>query len=45
MNYFAYVLQRAGAAQATQTPFGKKLEGPDLFLAVATKGHGIPKPV
>jgi hypothetical protein len=32
-------LQRVGATQAG----ANKLEGPDLFLAIATKGHGVPR--
>ena len=34
-------LQRVGATQAG----ANKLEGPDLFLAIATKGYGLPRPV
>ncbi|KAL3145270.1 hypothetical protein ABBQ32_001009 [Trebouxia sp. C0010 RCD-2024] len=34
--------QRTGAAQAK--PVSQKLEGPDLFLAVVSRGHGIPRP-
>ncbi|DBA90807.1 hypothetical protein WJX77_005422 [Trebouxia sp. C0004] len=33
--------QRVGATQAS----ANKLEGPDLFLAIATNGHGLPRPV
>ena len=33
-------MQKMGATQ--YKPVSNKLEGPDLFLAVVLKGHGIP---